>query len=109
MVVHRAAYGDWTFPKGKADEGESDEEAALREVLEETGLVCRLVRQLGTTRYRDSRGRPKEVRYWEMTPVQGTLAASNEIDAARWVSVDEARTLLTYARDVALLDGVEVA
>ena len=108
VVVHRLAYGDWTFPKGKADEEESDVETALREVLEETSLECRLVRELGRTRYRDSRGRAKEVRYWEMTPVHGELEASNEIDVARWVPVDEARSLLTYARDVAILERLEV-
>lgn len=109
VIVHRVAYGDWTFPKGKTDENETDAEAALREVFEETSLECRLVRELGTTSYRDSRGRPKEVRYWEMAPVRGALEASNEIDAARWASVDEARSLLTYARDLAILDelGVE--
>ena len=108
VVVHRLAYGDWTFPKGKADEDESDAETALREVFEETSLECRLVRELGRTRYRDSRGRAKEVRYWEMTPVRGELEASNEIDVARWVPVDEARSLLTYARDVAILERLEV-
>jgi 8-oxo-dGTP diphosphatase len=107
VVVHRLAYGDWTFPKGKADETETDAEAALREVFEETSLECRLVRELGTTRYHDSRGRPKEVRYWQMAPVHGELEASNEIDAARWAAVDEARSLLTYARDVAILDALE--
>jgi 8-oxo-dGTP pyrophosphatase MutT (NUDIX family) len=40
LVVHRPKYDDWTFPKGKADRGESDEKCALREVEEETGLRC---------------------------------------------------------------------
>ena len=43
-----------------------------------------------------------------MAPVRGELEASNEIDAARWAAVDEARFLLTYARDVAMLDALEV-
>jgi 8-oxo-dGTP pyrophosphatase MutT (NUDIX family) len=107
VIVHRLTYGDWTFPKGKADAHESDEETALREVAEETSLECRLVRELGTTRYRDSRGRSKSVRYWEMRAVRGELEAAHEIDAARWAPLDEARSLLTYGRDVALLDGLE--
>ena len=45
LVVHRPAYGDWTFPKGKCERGESDEDCALREVEEETGLVCELERR----------------------------------------------------------------
>ncbi len=107
VVVHRASYADWTFPKGKLHAGETEEEAALREVEEETSLRCRLGRELGTTRYHDSRGRPKTVRYWEMTIVGGELEPANEIDAARWSPLPEARRLLTYDRDVAILDLLE--
>ena len=84
-LVHRSAYDDWTFPKGKLHDGESEQEAALREVEEETGLRCRLGEEVGVSSYRDSRGRPKTVRYWAMSPVAGSLAPTNEIDAAAWV------------------------
>jgi 8-oxo-dGTP diphosphatase len=104
LVVHRPAYDDWSFPKGKLEDGEQEEDAAVREVEEETGLRCRLERELPTLRYRDGRGRPKTVRYWLMTPETGTLAAANEVDEVRFVSLAEARKLLTYSRDVALLD-----
>ena len=106
LVVHRPAYDDWSFPKGKLEAGESEEDAAAREVEEETGLRCRLERELATTSYRDGRGRPKTVRYWLMTPIGGLLAAANEVDDARFVPVAEARRLLTYARDVELLDAL---
>jgi 8-oxo-dGTP diphosphatase len=107
VVVHRVTYGDWTFPKGKLHEGETEEEAALREVEEETSLRCRLGRELGSTRYHDSRGRPKTVRYWEMSVAEGELEPANEIDAARWSPLEEARALLTYERDVTILDLLE--
>jgi 8-oxo-dGTP diphosphatase len=107
LVVHRPAYDDWSFPKGKLEAGESEEQAAVREVEEETGLRCRLERELATTRYRDARGRPKSVRYWLMAPVSGALGAANEIDRAQFVPVAEARSLLTYERDVDLLDVLE--
>jgi 8-oxo-dGTP diphosphatase len=106
-LVHRPAYDDWAFPKGKLDAGETEEDAALREVEEETGLRCRLDRELGITRYHDSRGRPKTVRYWQMTPVGGDLAPANEVDDARWVTLAGAQTLLTYPRDVEFLARVE--
>jgi len=109
LVVHRPAYDDWSFPKGKLEPGESEEDAAAREVEEETGLVCRLDRELATTSYRDGRGRPKTVRYWLMTPIGGRLAAANEVDDARFVSLDDARALLTYDRDAELVDAVERA
>jgi 8-oxo-dGTP diphosphatase len=104
LVVHRPAYGDWSFPKGKLEPGEQEADAAVREVEEETGLRCRLERELATTRYRDARGRPKTVRYWLMTPVDGTLAAANEVDDARFVPLAVADGMLTYERDRELLD-----
>jgi ADP-ribose pyrophosphatase YjhB (NUDIX family) len=72
VLVHRPAYDDWALPKGKLEPGETDEEAALREVREETGLSCRLGTELPSTTYADGQGRPKVVRYWTMTVVPGT-------------------------------------
>jgi 8-oxo-dGTP diphosphatase len=107
LLVHRPAYDDWSFPKGKCEDGETEEEAAVRELEEETGLHCRLERELATTRYRDARGRPKTVRYWLMTPIGGRLEPANEVDDARFVPFDDARALLTYARDRDLLELVQ--
>ena len=107
LVVHRRVYDDWSFPKGKLEPGEREEDAAAREVEEETGLRCRLDREVATTRYRDSRGRPKTVRYWLMTPLEGRLEAAHEIDEARFVPIGEAAALLTYERDRELLDELE--
>jgi 8-oxo-dGTP pyrophosphatase MutT (NUDIX family) len=106
LVVHRPKYGDWTFPKGKLEPGESDEECARREVEEETGLVCARRDELPSTSYTDSQRRPKRVRYWLMEPIGGELAFRHEVDEARWVSTDEASRLLTYERDIALLRSV---
>jgi 8-oxo-dGTP diphosphatase len=107
VLVHRPAYDDWSFPKGKLHEGETEEAAALREVEEETGLRCRLTRDLGTNSYRDSRGRPKTVRYWEMRPIGGILRAAGEIDDARWGALDSAAEMLTYPRDRTILARFE--
>ena len=109
LVVHRSRYNDWSFPKGKLDRGESFEDAALREVTEETGLVCRLGEELASIRYRDPAGLPKLVRYWAMVPVHGDIddfIFNKEIDDLRWVGVLEAEQLLTYAHDRALLAGL---
>ena len=109
VLVHRPVHDDWSFPKGKLDRDETEAQAALREVQEETGLWCRLGREVGTTAYRDPKGRPKTVRYWEMTPTAGILAAANEIDGARWVPLGEAPGLLTYDHDRRLLEGWQPA
>jgi 8-oxo-dGTP diphosphatase len=105
-VVHRPKYDDWSLPKGKAEPGETDEECALREMEEETGLRVALDEELATTHYVDARGRPKRVRWWRMTPLSGQFAPTAEVDELRWVTPDEARGLLTYSRDAALLDAV---
>ena len=102
-VVYRPDYDDWTLPKGKLDPGESFEQAALREVEEETGLRCELGEPCGETRYEDSKGRSKLVRYWLMTPVEGEFQPNDEVDELRWLTPDDARALLTYERDGALL------
>ncbi len=105
LVVHRPKYDDWTFPKGKVEPGESDEECALREVEEETGLRCRLERELPSTRYRDSSGRRKVVRWWRMTLEAGAFAPNREVDEIRWLAPEDAVSLLTYERDVPVLEG----
>jgi len=106
LVVHRPRYDDWSFPKGKAERDETDEECALREVEEETGLRCVLGLELPSTSYIDGRGRAKRVRYWLMEIGGGALAYRHEVDRAQWLNLDEARRLLTYRRDGALLDGL---
>jgi 8-oxo-dGTP pyrophosphatase MutT (NUDIX family) len=100
LLVHRPRYDDWTLPKGKAKAGESYEACALREVEEETSLVCDLHEELAVSEYRDANGRPKRVRYFAMTPRDDDEAApQNEIDAVRWLSGPRAIETLTYARD----------
>ena len=106
-VVHRQRYDDWSLPKGKLDPGESDEECALREVEEETGLRCALGPELTSTAYIDRKGRPKEVRYWVMTAVDGDFAPTEEVDDVRWLPVRDARRLLSYLRDVDVLEAFE--
>jgi 8-oxo-dGTP diphosphatase len=102
-VVHRPAYDDWAFPKGKLEPGESLAQAALREVEEETGLVCRILRPLACLAYPDGHGREKAVCYWLMEPVEGEFRAGKEVDAVRWATGTEALGLLTYRGDQILL------
>ena len=106
LLVHRSRYDDWTFPKGKVEGDETDEACALREVQEETGLVCARERELPSTAYHDSRGRQKRVRYWRLRVHGGQLSYMHEVDEALWLSPAEAEKLLSYARDVDVLRAV---
>jgi 8-oxo-dGTP pyrophosphatase MutT (NUDIX family) len=101
LLVHRPQYDDWTLPKGKLKAGESWEDAARREVEEETGLDCEPGAEAGRTSY-EVRGEPKEVRYYRMS-TDGEPCAQNEVDEVRWVPLDEAAGLLSYDYDRELL------
>jgi 8-oxo-dGTP diphosphatase len=103
-IVHRSRYDDWSLPKGKLDAGESFEEAALREVEEETGMRCSLEDELDPVRYRDNKGRPKVVRYWLMHVEDDPgFEPNDEVDELRWVTPGEAAVLLTYPHDAELV------
>ena len=103
VLVHRPRYDDWTLPKGKLDPGESFEEAALREVEEETGYRCKPLTELPHVSYLDRKSRRKLVRYWLMEPLEGQFEPHGEVDELRWVTPDEADELLTYPHDKELV------
>jgi 8-oxo-dGTP diphosphatase len=105
LLVHRPRYDDWTLPKGKAEAGESDEECALREVEEETGLACELGPEVAVSEYEAAAGRPKRVRYFAMTPPEGAEAEPrNEVDGVRWLTRERALDTLSYDRDRKLVE-----
>ena len=94
---------DWSFPKGKLELGETFELAALREVREETGMSCRLLRFVGHTEYVDRKGRPKAVAYWVMAAEAGFFTPNAEVDELRWLTLEAAARILSYPRDQELV------
>lgn len=96
----------WSFPKGRIDAGESPAQAAVREVLEETGWSCRIDADLSTTEYwfqREGRRFRKTVVWFKMAPIELTGIPDGEVEDAQWVERTEALRRLTYASDAALL------
>jgi 8-oxo-dGTP diphosphatase len=102
-VIHRPKYMDWSLPKGKLEEGEDWQEAALREVEEETGYRCEPSIELPPVSYMDRKARRKLVRYWLMEPADGRFEPHGEVDDLRWVTRREAGELLTYPHDADLV------
>jgi 8-oxo-dGTP pyrophosphatase MutT (NUDIX family)/phosphohistidine phosphatase SixA len=102
LLVHRPAYDDWSFPKGKLDRGEHAAVAAVREVHEETGVRVRLGVPLARHSY-PSGGRTKVVDYWVGRvlgdPDVSGYQVNDEIDDVAWVPLDKARGKLSYPRD----------
>lgn len=103
LVVRRRRYQDWSLPKGKLEPGERAREAALREVLEETGVECVLGERLPNVAYEHD-GCPKRVKWWVMTVAEDHgHTPDEEVQEVRWVDVNEAQEVLTYPDDVATL------
>jgi 8-oxo-dGTP pyrophosphatase MutT (NUDIX family) len=89
-----------TLPKGGAEAGESEEETAAREVREETGVQPRIVERLGDVQYWYRRGGRrvfKTVGFYLCDYVSGDTADhDHEVDEARWIPLERARTELSY-------------
>lgn len=103
-LVHRHAYDDWSFPKGKALPDELRPATAVREVREETGLLVTLGTRLSSIKYPVGK-HIKKVDYWRATArARFFHTPDKEVDEVRWVPVDEARQLLSYEQERALLE-----
>ena len=104
LAAHRPRYDDWGLPKGKAERGETPEETAVREVLEETGYRCRVVAPLGATRYRISGG-IKQVTWFAMRPLPDSpgFKKNKEVNEIRWLTRKAAMRELDYENDRALV------
>ncbi|WP_394248069.1 NUDIX hydrolase [Arthrobacter pityocampae] len=106
LIIHRPRYDDWSWPKGKLDPGETTPECAVRETFEEVGLRVRLGIPLPTIRYAVNSG-DKTVFYWAARIERATpVPDGSEVDGVRWVSPEEARTLLSNPTDVVPLDAL---
>jgi len=104
ILLLRYRSGGWTFPKGHIDPGERDEDAAVREVLEETGVRARVHAQLSATRYTNDRGTLREIRWFLMYADARDADLEPIFDEGGFYPPEEAKKLLSYPEDRALLE-----
>ncbi len=102
-LIHRPHRSDWSLPKGKLEKGESFEEAAVRETLEETGLRIELVELLGTSEYEHRTGRAKVVAVYLATLRSGSFVVNDEADELVWCTSAAAQGLASFERDAQLV------
>ena len=106
LIVFRKRHQDWALPKGEVQDGESFQEAALREVEQETGCTCELGNYLGTISYADH-GTPTVVMFWKMNVVRESAASeTQQIDQAVWIDVPSAIQKLSQTQEKALLSRI---
>lgn len=105
--------GHWDFPKGHMEKGESEEQTALRELKEETGIdAVRLedgFRHLIRYRFRSSKGRmvDKHVVFFCGHVDENRLQLSHEHQGYAWLSFDEAVKKVTFANARKLLQKAQ--
>ena len=99
----------WTFPKGHLDGGETPEQAALREVAEETGWDCEIISDLYKAEYSFMRGGAlvdKDVRWFLVRRIggDGLPKTPDEIFDMKWLPLAEAENELIYQSDLEIVD-----
>ncbi|MBI2861781.1 MAG: NUDIX domain-containing protein [Chloroflexi bacterium] len=106
VVLRRTAKGEWIFPKGHIEAGETPEQAAIREVAEEVGLEAEVVRPLGEVQFR-YQGDLYRVTYFLMQAARFRASWATHLGRDAYVcSVEEARQLLSFDDLRPLLEGL---
>ena len=102
---HEPGAGLWSLPGGRIEPGETDAEALVREMREETGLVVQPGRLLGTVRRPGQDGNVLDIRDYAATVIGGTLRPGDDAADARWVSTGELELLALTEGLVEALTG----
>lgn len=101
LLIRHVNGGHWAFPKGHVEENETEEQTALREILEETGLSVTLDTGFRTVvTYSPKPGVMKDVVYFAAETNGGTTQMQiEEVSDMRWVNLNDTDTFITYEND----------
>jgi len=107
MVVQHSGYKGWIFPKGHIEKEETNEEAALREVKEETGIDAKIIEKIGETKYfyvREGEKRFKEAVFFLMEFLGGDESKHDtETMDIVWLDFESALGKLTFKDEKRIL------
>lgn len=104
VLLIRDRMGYWVFPKGHLDEGETPEQAALREVREETGIEGEVLGVLPPTRYTNHKGIEREI-HWFLMRGRGQPRLESGLTGVAFFPLEEARRILAFGEDLRLLEA----
>ena len=100
LVTQHSKHKGWDFPKGHLETGESSEQAALREVEEETGVKAEILEKVGQTQYfyyEEGERVFKTVTFFLMRFIeQGEATTAFEVSGTKWLAPDEVEAQLTF-------------
>ena len=105
---HAPAAGRWSLPGGHVEVGESDEQAVVREVAEETGLTVVVESFVGSVRVRADSGSIFVVNDYVARVTAGVVRAGDDARDARWVSATQLHDLVTTDGLIAALTAWNV-
>lgn len=109
LLVRYRQSGTWAFPKGHLETGETPQQAAVREVLEETGVRAQVVAALPETSYTNDRGEARRIAWFMMSAETGPGSTAgpqleDTFSGGGFLGVAEVSIRLSFAEDRALLD-----
>lgn len=104
LVIQHSMHKGWSFPKGWVEEGETPQQAAVREVEEESGVKAEIIADLPLTRYfyvnREKQRVAKTVTWYLMRYVgEGDQTHAYEVSAVEWIPLEAVHARLTYKND----------